>query len=290
MHPLLLAAMPFGETLGLGAIAGFTIFLGLPLGRVRALQGRPRVVLAMLAVGILLYIFLDVGSHGVEILEGELEAFKHHKEAFGTFVAYYLLLVGGFFVGSVGITTVEQRLKARSQPAVAGGAVPAAQAATAEIDHHDNPTTTRLRLAMTVAAAIGLHNFAEGLAIGVSAATGAVALATVLVIGFALHNSTEGFAIVGPLGEVRPSRRWLALAGLIGGGPTFLGTLVGYEVSSRPLELLFYALAAGALAYVIGEIWGGMRRFGYRQAALIALSVGFLIGVLTDLVVTYGGA
>jgi ZIP family zinc transporter len=289
MNPLLAAAMPFGETLALGAIAGFTIFLGLPLGRARALHGRPRVVLAMLAVGILLYIFLDVGSHGVEILEGELEAFKHHKEAFWTVAAYYLLLVGGFLVGSVGVTTVEQRLKARNQPALAGGAVPAA-AAPKEVAHDRDPTSARLRLAMTVAAAIGLHNFAEGLAIGVSAATGAVALATVLVIGFALHNSTEGFAIVGPLGEIRPSRRWLAFAGLVGGGPTFFGTLVGYQVSSRPLELLFYALAAGALAYVIGEIWVGMRRFGFRQAALIALSIGFLLGVLTDLVVTYGGA
>ena len=76
---------------------------------------------------------------------------------------------------------------------------------------------------MTIAAAIGLHNFAEGLAIGVSASTGEIGLATVLIIGFALHNATEGFGIVGPLGNVRPSWSWLALAGLVGGGPTFLG-------------------------------------------------------------------
>ena len=75
---------------------------------------------------------------------------------------------------------------------------------------------------MTIAVAIGLHNFAEGLAIGVSAQAGEIALATVLIIGFALHNATEGFGIVGPLGGVRPSWRWLGLAGLVGGGPTFL--------------------------------------------------------------------
>ena len=85
---------------------------------------------------------------------------------------------------------------------------------------------------MVIAMAIGLHNFAEGLAIGVSAKTGAIGLATVLVIGFGLHNATEGFGIVGPLGAVRPSWRWLGLAGLIGGGPTFLGTIVGYQVNS----------------------------------------------------------
>ena len=72
---------------------------------------------------------------------------------------------------------------------------------------------------MTIAAAIGLHNFAEGLAIGVSASAGEIGLATVLIIGFALHNATEGFGIVGPLGDVRPSWRWLFLAGIVGGGP-----------------------------------------------------------------------
>ena len=44
-----------------------------------------------------------------------------------------------------------------------------------------------------------MHNFAEGLAIGQSAANGEIALATMLVIGFALHNATEGFGIVAPL-------------------------------------------------------------------------------------------
>ena len=85
---------------------------------------------------------------------------------------------------------------------------------------------------MTIAAAIGVHNFAEGLAIGVSASAGEIALATVLIVGFALHNATEGFGIVGPLGDVRPSWRWLALAGLVGGAPTFLGSMLGYQVDS----------------------------------------------------------
>ena len=87
---------------------------------------------------------------------------------------------------------------------------------------------------MVIALAIGLHNFAEGLAIGVSAKAGAIGLATVLIIGFGLHNATEGFGIVGPLGGVRPSWSWLGRAGLIGGGPTFLGTIVGYQVNSHP--------------------------------------------------------
>src|SRR4029079_11494698 len=92
-----------------------------------------------------------------------------------------------------------------------------------------------LRTGLIIAPAIGLHNFAEGLAIGVSAGAGEIGLATVLIIGFALHNATEGFGIIGPLGNVRPSWRWLALAGLIGGGPVLLGAMLGYNVDSEPL-------------------------------------------------------
>ena len=146
-----------------------------------------------------------------------------------------------------------------------------------------------LQTSMVIAVAIGLHNFAEGLAIGVSAKAGAIGLATVLIIGFGLHNATEGFGIVGPLGSVRPSWGWLGLAGLVGGGPTLLGTIVGYQVNSQPLELLFYGLAGGAVLYVIGEIWTGMRRYGHRTLGLYMISAGFLMGVATDLIVSYGG-
>jgi len=203
-----------------------------------------------------------------------------------------MLLGAGFAAGSAGLATLERRMRplgARTPP-IAGGA-DAATLTASEADAFAVDTARRraLRTGLTIAAAIGVHNFAEGLAIGVSARAGAISLATVLIIGFALHNATEGFGIVGPLGDVKPSWRWLGLAGLIGGGPTFLGSIVGYGVTSHPLELAFYAAAGGAILYVIGEVWNGMRRYGYRELGLWMVSAGFLIGVLTDLVVTYGG-
>jgi ZIP family zinc transporter len=76
---------------------------------------------------------------------------------------------------------------------------------------------------------------------------------------------------------------------LIGGGPTFVGSMVGYNVTSEPLELVFFALAGGAILYVIGEIWNGMRRYGHRELGLIVLACGFSAGVVTDFVVAYGG-
>jgi hypothetical protein len=39
--------LSFGETVLLGALAGFTIYLGLPLGRIEFVSQRARVALAM---------------------------------------------------------------------------------------------------------------------------------------------------------------------------------------------------------------------------------------------------
>jgi ZIP family zinc transporter len=287
--------MSFAETAFLGAIAGSTIYIGLPLGRMESVGTRMRVCLAMLSVGILAFIFMDVTSNAQGIVADALDAFKNKNGSLGHVLALFALLAAGFTAGVGGISAVERRLRDRPlPPPIAGGAVSEAAAAIGglrEADAAELETRRRaLRTGMVIAVAIGLHNFAEGLAIGVSAKSGAIGLATVLIIGFGLHNATEGFGIVGPLGAVRPTWKWLAVAGLVGGGPTFLGTLVGYQVSSSEMELLFYALAGGAVLYVIGEIWTGMRRYGYRTLGLYMLAAGFLLGVATDLVVTYGGA
>jgi ZIP family zinc transporter len=147
------------------------------------------------------------------------------------------------------------------------------------------------QLALLIAIGIGVHNFGEGLAIGQAAAASEISLAVTLIIGFGLHNATEGFGICGPMaGEgTTPSWGWLAVLGLIGGGPTFLGSIVGYAVTSHPLELAFYATAGGAILYVIGEVWNGMRRYGFRELGLLMVTAGFMVGVVTDLIVTYGG-
>jgi zinc transporter, ZIP family len=286
--------MGFGETIALGAIAGLTIYIGLPLGRVRRIDDRLRVGLAMFSVGILAFIFMDVTKHGEQILETALVHFKAHTTGFGDVLGLFALLAVGFTVGTAGISAVERRLRSRrSTPArIAGGEAAAAVGGDQLAPPQEGAEDARrraLQTGMVIAVAIGLHNFAEGLAIGVSAKAGAIGLATVLIIGFGLHNATEGFGIVGPLGGVRPSWSWLGLVGLIGGGPTFLGTVVGYQVNSSALELMFYALAGGAILYVIGEIWMGMRRYGYRTFGLYLTAAGFLAGVATDLVVTYGG-
>jgi ZIP family zinc transporter len=283
--------MSFGETVLLGALAGSTIFLGLPFARLRLLGTRTRIGLAMFAVGVLAFLFVDVMSHGFEIVEDAVNAYKDGTHSFGHAVWLAALLGIGFAAGSAGLAVAEARLRPSPPPPIGGASseLTAEDARALEEQAAAHARARALRTGMTIAAAIGLHNFAEGLAIGVSASTGEISLATVLIVGFALHNATEGFGIVGPLGSVQPSWRWVIVAGLIGGGPTFLGSMVGYSVNSPTLELLFYAVSGGAILYVIGEVWNAMRRFGYRELGLGLLAHGFFVGIATDLIVAYGG-
>jgi zinc transporter, ZIP family len=283
----------FGETVLLGALAGFTIFLSLPFGRLQLLNTRARVALAMFAVGVLAFLLVDVFEHALGITEHAVEGYEEGGGSLAEALGFPLLLAAGFAIGCAGLATLERRMRRSMDdlPPMAGGAT---EAMTVEQAHAlsasvDMGRSRALQLGMTIAAAIGLHNFAEGLAIGVSANAGEVGLATVLIIGFALHNATEGFGIVGPLGDVQPSWTWLGVAGLVGGAPVFLGAMVGYNVSSDPLELAFYGLAGGAILYVIGEVWNAMRRYGHKELGLWLLCAGFAAGLATDMFVTYAG-
>ncbi|MGZ6734894.1 MAG: ZIP family metal transporter, partial [Nocardioides sp.] len=147
------------------------------------------------------------------------------------------------------------------------------------------------KLAMMIAIGIGLHNFAEGLAIGQSAASGEIGLAVLLVIGFGLHNATEGFGIVAPLGAEgeRPSWPYLLLLGLIGGGPTLLGTVIGHGFTSEPVSVVFLSLAAGSILYVVIQLIGVAARARRTDLLSVGLLIGLTAGFLTDAIVTAGG-
>ena len=148
------------------------------------------------------------------------------------------------------------------------------------------------RLSLLIAAGIGLHNFGEGLAIGGSAATGAIGLATILVIGFALHNATEGFGIVAPLAAegARPPWAFLLLMGLIGGGPTIVGTVIGRQFTSAAMSVIFLTLAAGSILYVVIQLLGVAHKSGRKDLLYWGVLLGLAAGFLTDMVVTAGGA
>jgi zinc transporter, ZIP family len=284
------SAVSTTQTILLGAIAGFTIYLGLPLGRVKVASLRTRAFLNAASAGILLFLLFEILAHATAPLEAALEEAADGEAAWGEFAALGLVYVVGFGAGLLSLLYLG-RLWKRSAPSRRTSVGPGAMSvAEAELSQ-PAAQSAALRTGMGIAAGIGLHNFSEGLTIGQAANAGQMTLAALLIIGFALHNATEGFGIVGPLAaaNVRASWGWLGLAGLIGGGPTFLGTIVGTSFSSTYLFVGCLALAAGALLYVIGEILPVGRRLSW-EVTLWGLMAGFFLGLATELVLELAGA
>ena len=101
-----------------------------------------------------------------------------------------------------------------------------------------------------------MHNLGEGLAIGTSFALGELALGTFFVVGFMIHNVTEGLGIAAPIaeGRGRASLQRLAALTLIAGAPAIVGAWLGGFVTSDLLGVLFFAGAAGAAFQVVFEV------------------------------------
>jgi ZIP family zinc transporter len=279
------------QTLLLGFIAGVTILAGLPLGRVRAPRPGTRQFLSALAIGILLFLVWDVLAHAWEPLDTALGRLHEGTAGTGPVVGYSILFFAGLAAGLMSLVYYERWLAVRGRPrgfgpgAVAPGELAAGRAGIA------NWSAAR-RMSLLIAVGIGLHNFGEGLAIGGSAATGAIGLATILVIGFALHNGTEGFGIVAPLAAEaeRPSWGFLLLMGLIGGGPTTLGTAIGRQFASEAMSVIFLTLAAGSILYVVVQLIGVAHKNGRKELLCWGVLLGLAAGFVTDMIVTAAGA
>jgi ZIP family zinc transporter len=279
------------QILLLGFIAGVTILIGLPLGKVRAPRPSLRQFLNALAIGILLFLLWDVLVHAFEPVDIALGRLHDGDAGIGPVLGYGALFFLGLATGLLSLVYYESWLASRRQPGNFGPGTMAPGELTAARPGIAGWSAAR-RLSLLIAVGIGLHNFGEGLAIGGSAAAGEIGLATVLVIGFALHNGTEGFGIVAPLAaeDDRPSWGFLLLMGLIGGGPTFLGTAVGSQFTSDAMSVIFLTLAAGSILYVVIQLLGVALKAGRKKLLYYGVLAGLAAGFVTDMVVTAGGA
>ncbi len=242
----------------LGAIAGFTIFLGLPLAVADA-SARLKGMLNSFAVGILLFLLVDIMGDAMSATEagftGSLSGGMSPPEGF----LLPFLLIAGLAIGLLGLVWFEGRYLRPKKDGV--------------MDRERAE-----RLAIMIAIGIGLHNFSEGLAIGQSYAGGVIKLALTLVIGFGLHNMTEGFGIAAPMSGYKPSLRFLLALGLIGGGPTFIGAVIGGYWVSAATSVFFLSLAGGAVIYVVKELLFHGKISGEGLYTMASLVVGFMAG------------
>ncbi len=245
-----------------------TIFLGLPVVFF-GVSDRIKGFLNALAVGILMFLIVDVFSHAWDMTtQTVVSAFQGGGSAADASIDLFLMF-GGLTVGLLGLVVYEKRYTGKGPDGLSGR-----------------------RLSTMIALGIGAHNLSEGLAIGQSYASGALGLAVVLVVGFGAHNSTEGFGITAPLVGInpRPSLTFLTRVLLIGGAPTFFGTVLGSLFYSPAAYILFLSLAGGALVYVTMMMFNVGRRQYSNNLMMAGVFIGLCAGFLTDLVVSLGGA
>ena len=247
----------------LGLLAGGTIFLGLPVARLRNVTVKTKAFFNAVSTGILIFLLVEITGHLLEETEALIKASLEGASRWTDVWQYGGLFVLGFSVGLLGLVYFERRYLGGAKNGIA-------------------PKARAQQLAMMIAIGLGLHNLSEGLAIGQGYASGALHLAWLLAIGFALHNATEGFGIAAPLSGHQASWPFLGLTGLVAGGPTFVGAVIGGWWVNEPTEVFCLALAAGTILYLVGELLHLGRSLKEESVVAIGLLVGFFIAVGTD--------
>ncbi len=269
----------YAQLLLLGAVAGLTIFMGLPMALLPNVSRMKKGFLNALAMGILVFLITDVLSHAWDPAKLAAVAGFTGKGPVADAAIDLLALFGGLGLGLLGLALYEQRYLRR---------IISTKKKLAISEENNRPGASNTPAKPDTAP----QHFSEGLAIGQSFASGAIALAVVLIVGFGAHNATEGFGIAGPLTGIakKPEVSFLVKMGIIGGSPTFFGTIVGSVWVSQLTYILFLSLAGGALIYVTLLMYNTARRESRNDLLMVGLFIGLLAGFLTDLIVTLGGA
>ena len=214
----------------------------------RSLKRRALDAILALTIGLLVFLLIDTASEGLEVAARVPSAFNGLiLFSAGALLAYLLI-----------------------QIASARGGV------------NRDEASGRTALSYLLAVGIGLHNLAEGLAIGAAYAAGQAALGAFLVVGFTLHNVTEGIGIAAPVAQDRPGLRTFLWLTLIAGAPAILGAWAGGFIYSDLAAAIFLGVGVGAIVQVIVEVGKLLMRHGRREGATFATgsnAIGFAAGL-----------
>ncbi|MGQ9720923.1 MAG: ZIP family metal transporter [Candidatus Jordarchaeum sp.] len=145
--------------------------------------------------------------------------------------------------------------------------------------------TPKLRRVWLLILAIAIHNFPEGLSVGVGFGAGEIGAGLALAIAIGLQNMPEGLAVALPLLRENYSK-WRAsgyatMTGLV----EPVGGVIGVLVVSIAHQFLPFALAfaAGAMIWVVSdEMIPESHSKGFEREATIGVIIGFLVMMILD--------
>lgn len=142
------------------------------------------------------------------------------------------------------------------------------------------PPNLAMRQGIMLALAVTLHNFPEGLAVGVGYTAGDEQLGFVLAMAIGLQNIPEGLAVAGPLRMAGVSPwRCLALATASGlAEPVAAAIGIVFQEYVGALLGIGLAFAGGAMLYVISDqLIPESHRKGFEREGTLGTIVGFIV-------------
>ena len=254
----------------LGLFAGVTIFPGLAIAMMPGVSERMRVFLNAMSTGILIFILVEIMGKVIEWIEELFESAAAGYPTLADATTFSGILLCGLAVGLLSLIYFENTYIRQGKD-------------------ESHPGKRATQLSLMIAVGIGIHNLTEGLAIAQAYSWGDGGLALFLALGFGLHNAMEGFGIAAPLSGHRPSWKFLFLAGLIGGGPTLLGAILGSFWQSDIFRIFTFGVAAGAILYIIGELLHLGRHLKGEAVAEVGLLAGFTLAFTTEMLIVFAG-
>ncbi|GAB6066782.1 ZIP family metal transporter [Methylothermus subterraneus] len=250
----------FGLTVVVGflasVLAGLATVLGaLPAVLLREISFRAVNFMMGMAAGIML------AATAYSLVEPGVEYGNALWPGFGVYVVVAGILVGAWFLDW------------------------AERAVPHELFADELDAAASLRKVWLFVAAITLHNFPEGLSVGVSFGGGDFANGTLLAIAIGAQNVPEGLAVALPLVGIG-YKPWKAVAiALLSGGVEPIGGLLGVTMVTVFETLLPLAMgfAAGAMLYVIAyEIIPEFHAKERSRVAVFGVLLGFAVMVVLE--------
>jgi ZIP family zinc transporter len=197
-----------------------------------------------------------------------IPALDSATELYGTKVIAAAIVVAGILLGAAAVAGMNEAL-----PHIhfVGGP--------------EGATNTHLSKIWLFVIAITIHNFPEGMAVGIGFGGGDISNGTTLAIGIGLQNAPEGLAVAVALLGLGYSKWFSFLVALTTGLVEPIGGVLGAAIItySEPFLPWGLAFAAGAMIYIIShEIIPETHRHGYQNAATAGLLIGLVLMLFLD--------